>query len=263
MKGLLQNKTILILGGTGGMGFAAAQAMLDQGARVLVTGRDQSDVEVINSQGHSSLYAISQDATIPGNAELAIEECNLRFGQIHGMFHVAGSSGRAFGDGPLHEMSDEGWDKTLDINLKAIMMSNRAIIRYWMGLNTQGSILNIGSILGVSPSPKYFYTHAYAAAKAGVIGFSKAIASYYASYNIRVNVLVPSLINTPMSQRAMNNDEIMHFIKTKQPLDGGRVGAPEDCSGAALYFMSDQSRFTTGQVLCIDGGWSISDGQIN
>ena len=100
-----------------------------------------------------------------------------------------------YGDGPLHEMSDEGWDQTLLMNLKSIMMTNRAMVRYWMEKNCSGSILNIGSILGISPSPKYFYTHAYAASKAGVIGFSKAVASYYASYNIRVNVLVPSLIN--------------------------------------------------------------------
>lgn len=263
MAAQLKDKVVLILGGTGGMGLAAAELMVAEGAKVFVTGRDINDVSIINARNNASLLAIDQDATIPGNAELAIEACEKAFGTITGMYHVAGGSGRSFGDGPLHEMSDDGWDKTLGMNLDAIMRSNRAIIKYWIKHGTSGSILNIGSILGQYPSATYFYTHAYAAAKAGVIGFSRAVAAYYASYNIRVNVLVPALINTPMSQRAMNNEDIMHFIKTKQPLDGGRVGLPDDCSGAALYFMSDFSRFTTGQVLCIDGGWGISDGQIN
>lgn len=261
MTKLLEGKVILIFGGTGGMGWEAAALMLEHGAKILVTGREAADVDKINDYLNPSVYAIVQDATVRGSAEKAIETCNSKFGTIDGMYHVAGASGRAYGDGPLHEMTDEGWDQTLLMNLKSIMMTNRAMVRYWMEKKWSGSILNIGSILGISPSPKYFYTHAYAASKAGVIGFSKAIASYYAAYNIRVNVLVPSLINTPMSQRSMKNDEIMHFIKTKQPLDGGRVGMPNDCSGAALYFMSDLSRFTTGQALCIDGGWSISDGQ--
>jgi NAD(P)-dependent dehydrogenase (short-subunit alcohol dehydrogenase family) len=262
MANQLENKVILILGGTGGMGLAATDLMLEEGAHLLVTGRGEAEVDNLNQRANPHLYAITQDASAPGNIEIAIEECHRRFGLIHGIYHVAGGSGRAYGDGPLHELSDEGWDQTMHMNLDAIMRSNRAIIRYWISHQTGGSILNIGSILGSYPSPKYFYTHAYAAAKSGVIGFSKSLASYYAPYNIRVNVLVPSLINTPMSQRAMTNEGIMQFIKTKQPLDGGRAGRPDDCSGAALYFMSDLSRFTTGQVLAIDGGWSISDGQI-
>jgi NAD(P)-dependent dehydrogenase (short-subunit alcohol dehydrogenase family) len=115
----------------------------------------------------------------------------------------------------------------------------------------------------MSPSPKYFSTHAYAAAKSAVIGFVKTCASYYASRNIRFNLLVPALVDTPMSKRAMGNDEIMRFIETKQPLDGGRVGVPEDLDQAAVFFMSDQSKFATGQVLAVDGGWSVSEGQIN
>ena len=116
-------------------------------------------------------------------------------------------------------------------------------------------------MLGQSPSPKYFTTHAYAAAKSAVIGFSKSIAAYYAQYNIRINVLLPALIETPMAQRAANDTTIMNFIKTKQPLDGGRIGRPEDLDGLAIYFMSDHSKFTTGQVIAVDGGWEISEGQ--
>jgi NAD(P)-dependent dehydrogenase (short-subunit alcohol dehydrogenase family) len=185
-----------------------------------------------------------------------------RFGSFDGLYHVAGGSGRKMGDGPLHELTLEGWNQTIELNLTSMMLSNQAAVRQFLSTNTKGTILNLGSILGHSPSPHYFATHAYAAAKSATIGFSKSIASYYAKNNIRVNVLVPALVETPMSQRAAEDENIQSFIKTKQPLEGGRIGQPTDLDGLAVYFMSDLSAFTTGQVIAVDGGWSISEGQI-
>ena len=141
------------------------------------------------------------------------------------------------------------------------MLSNQAAIRKFRELGKAGTILNMSSVLAISPSPKYFVTHAYAAAKSAVIGFTKSIAAYYAFDNIRINVLASALVETPMSERASKNETILEFIKTKQPLDGGRNGRPEDLDGAAIYFMSDASTFTTGQTLYVDGGWDVSEGQ--
>lgn len=73
--------------------------------------------------------------------------------------------------------------------------------------------------------------------------------------------MAPALVETPMAQRAANDEAILSYINTKQPLDGGRIGQPQDLDGLAVYFMSDQSKFTTGQVIAVDGGWSISEGQ--
>ncbi len=165
------------------------------------------------------------------------------------------------GDGPLHELTLDGWNKTLELNLTSLMLSNQAAVKKFLELNKGGTILNMSSVLGYSPSPHYFSTHAYAAAKAAVIGFTKSIAAYYAKNNIRVNVIAPALVETPMAQRAANDETIISFIKTKQPLDGGRIGMPEDLDGLAIYFMSEQSKFTTGQVIAVDGGWSVSEGQ--
>jgi NAD(P)-dependent dehydrogenase (short-subunit alcohol dehydrogenase family) len=141
------------------------------------------------------------------------------------------------------------------------MLSNQAAVRKFLELKHGGTILNMGSVLGYSPSPKYFSTHAYAAAKAAIIGFSKSVAAYYAKNNIRINVIAPALVETPMAQRAANDEVILSFIKTKQPVDGGRIGQPQDTDGLAVYFMSDASVFTTGQVIAVDGGWGISEGQ--
>jgi short-subunit dehydrogenase len=116
-------------------------------------------------------------------------------------------------------------------------------------------------VLGSSPSPKFFATHAYATAKAGVVGLSRAAAARYAADGIRVNVLAPGLVATPMSKRAQADEAILGFIRTKQPLDGGRIGVPEDLDAAVVWLLSDASRFVTGQVIAIDGGWEVSEGR--
>jgi NAD(P)-dependent dehydrogenase (short-subunit alcohol dehydrogenase family) len=215
--------------------------------------------DLLNQKG----VALAGDAGEESTAGHAIQTCMETFGAFHGLYHVAGGSGRKYGDGPLHELTREGWNKTLDLNLTSLMLSNRAAVNAFLKQQSGGVILNMGSVLGYSPSPKYFSTHAYAAAKAAIIGFSKSIAAYYAKDNIRVNVVAPALVETPMAQRAVNDESIQSFIKTKQLLDGGRIGIPSDLDGAAVYFMSDQSRFTTGQVLGVDGGWEVSEGQFS
>jgi NAD(P)-dependent dehydrogenase (short-subunit alcohol dehydrogenase family) len=257
----LKKKNIIVMGGTSGLGLASAKAFISHGASVVVVGRSEHTCRVAASELGPKAEVISGDASVPETVQQAIAAFTSRNERIHGLFHVAGGSGRKFGDGPLHELTLDGWNETLRLNLTSVILSNQAIIQYFLKMNMAGSILNMSSVLGYSPSPKYFSTHAYAASKAAIIGFSQSIAAYYASSNIRVNVLAPSLFVTPMSERAATDEKIMQFIKTKQPLDGGRAGHPEDIAGAASFFMSDSSSFTTGQVLSVDGGWHLSEGQ--
>jgi NAD(P)-dependent dehydrogenase (short-subunit alcohol dehydrogenase family) len=258
---LLEDKKIVVTGGTTGIGLSAAKAFIAEGAKVIVVGRNKDSVEQAGNELGKDAYAISADAIHPGTTVKAIGLCLQKFNGFDGLYHVAGGSGRKMGDGPLHELTLEGWNKTLELNLTSLMLSNQAAIKKFLELKKAGTILNMGSVLGFSPSPKYFSTHAYAAAKAAIIGFSKSIAAYYAKDNIRVNVIAPALVETPMAKRASNDEDILSFIKTKQPLEGGRIGKPEDTDGLAVYFMSDQSKFTTGQVIAVDGGWCISEGQ--
>jgi NAD(P)-dependent dehydrogenase (short-subunit alcohol dehydrogenase family) len=260
---LLAGKNIVIIGGTTGLGLSAAKAFLENGANVLVVGRSkESATEAEKELGKSALVFIG-DAVKKETAINAIDNCVKEFGGFDGLYHVAGGSGRKYGDGPLHELTLEGWNATLELNLTSLMLSNQAALKRFLETKKAGTILNMGSVLGYSPSPKYFTTHAYAAAKSAVIGFTKSIAAYYAKDNIRINVIAPALVETPMAQRAANDEEIISFIKTKQPLDGGRIGRPQDLDGMAVYFMSDQSKFTTGQVISVDGGWAITEGQWN
>ena len=261
MQAPLDGKSLVIIGGTTGLGFSAARAFVGAGARVVVVGRNPATCEVAQDVLGKEAHALVGDACDPRTASRAIAAAADSFGGFHGIYHVAGGSGRQFGDGPLHEMTDDGWQATLELNLTSVMLSNRAAVRQFLAQGTGGTILNMGSVLGAHPSPRYFATHAYATAKAAIVGLTRAIASFYAAQNIRANVLAPALVETPMAARAAADEKIRAFIKTKQPLETGRIGAPADLDGAAVYFMSDGSKFCTGQVLSVDGGWSVSEGQ--
>lgn len=257
----LTNKNLVIIGGTTGLGLSSAKAFVESGANVIVVGRNEESAAEAKRLLGSNAEAIVGDAVLPSTAISAIELCIGKFGSFDGLYHVAGGSGRKMGDGPLHELTLEGWNKTLELNLTSLMLSNQAAVQQFLKQGTGGTILNMGSVLGYSPSAQYFSTHAYAAAKSAINGFAKSIAAYYAKYNIRVNVIAPALVETPMAQRAAEDETILSFIKTKQPLDGGRIGQPSDLDGLAVYFMSDLSKFTTGQVVAVDGGWTVSEGQ--
>jgi NAD(P)-dependent dehydrogenase (short-subunit alcohol dehydrogenase family) len=258
----LEGKVIVVVGGTTGLGQSAARAIITAGGRVVIVGRNQESARLATESLGDDAAALVADATDPGTADLAIELALVNYGGFHGLYHVAGGSGRKAGDGPLHEVSNTGWEYTIRLNLTSMMMSNRAAVRGFIKQGGGGAILNMGSVLGFSPSPRYFATFAYSAAKAGIVGMTKSAAAYYAAQNIRFNVVAPALVETPMAQRAAEDEEILAFIGTKQPLDGGRIGRPEDLDAAVVYLLSDQSRFVTGQVLCVDGGWCVSEGQI-
>jgi NAD(P)-dependent dehydrogenase (short-subunit alcohol dehydrogenase family) len=211
----------------------------------------------------SSVRTVCGDATHPDTAEAAVALAASAFGRLDGLYHVAGGSGRRHGDGPLHALTDDGWDFTLRLNLSSVVYSNRAATRQFLAQASPGSIVNCGSVLGFAPSTPHFATHAYAAAKAGLIGLTRSAAAEYAPRNIRFNVVAPGLVATPMSQRAQADKTIQQFIRTKQPLDGGRMGVPGDVDGAVLWLLSVESAFVTGQVIAVDGGWSVSEGQLS
>ena len=259
----LEQKVIVIIGGTTGLGLSAAHAILAAGAEgVVITGRNKESATSALAALGEKAAAITGDVTSPDHADQAITAAISRFGGFHGFYHVAGGSGRRMGDGPLHEITDDGVPATLALNLNSIIYSNRAAVRQFLKQGGGGSILNMGSVLGWSPSPKFFSTHVYAAAKSAITGFTKSIAAYYAADGIRANVLAPALVETPMAKRAAGDEEILSFIRTKQPLEGGRIGTPADLDAAAVYFLSPGSAFTTGQILAVDGGWSVSEGQL-
>ncbi|CAN5405521.1 SDR family NAD(P)-dependent oxidoreductase [soil metagenome] len=257
---------IVIIGGTTGLGLSAARALVAGGASVVIVGRsaDSMDRAVDTLAAPERVRGARGDATDPSTADTAVALAVSEFGALDALYHVAGGSGRSRGDGPLHELSDNGLAYTLDLNLRSLVFSNRAAVRQFRCQDPAGrggAILNMGSVLGHSPSPAFFGSHAYAACKSAAVGFTRSVAAYYAKDNIRANVIAPALVETPMSERASNDLAIQSFIRSKQPLQGGRNGWASDLDAAALLLLSPAGAWITGQVLSVDGGWSVTEGQ--
>jgi NAD(P)-dependent dehydrogenase (short-subunit alcohol dehydrogenase family) len=252
---------------TGSTGIAAASAerFAAEGASVFITSRNEEHcreladrIEVAGGTAHFAAADLTED----DQARDAVEACVAAFGRIDGFFSVAGGSGRRFGDGPIHEETAEAWDATLALNLRTQALACREVVRVMRAQEpnesgTRGSILLMGSVTVTDPVPELFGTHAYAAAKGAITALMTAMAATYLADRIRVNAVAPSLTRTPMAKRAADDGAILAFARRKQPL-AGEMLEPDEVAQAALYFLSDESRTVTGQLLKIDGGWSVS-----
>jgi NAD(P)-dependent dehydrogenase (short-subunit alcohol dehydrogenase family) len=267
-SGRLEGRACLIVGGTGGIGLASARRFLEEGARVVVSGlADERGPEAaarLSTVGPA--WFVAGNVLEPDSVEAMFREAIAHLGgRLDVLFHVAGISGRRFGDAALAECSLEGWDAVINLNMRGTFLSNRAAVRQMrvQGVDEQGlrgTVLNVGSVLARAPSPRLFGTYAYAASKGAVETMTRAAAAAYAPERIRFNLLAPALVNTPMAARAVSDPAIHGYLATKQPIAAG-PGTADDCAEAALYLCEPASRFVTGAVLAVDGGWSLSEGQ--
>ncbi|MEO8437574.1 MAG: SDR family oxidoreductase, partial [Chloroflexota bacterium] len=199
----LRERVILITGSTG-MAAAAAVRCAAEGASVFVVSRSAEHARDLAARLEAASAAVgwfAADLAVDGQADSAIAAAVAQFGRIDGCFAIAGGSGRRFGDGPIHELTAQGWDKTLELNLKSQALTCRAVVRQMLAQlpnssGTRGSILLMGSVTSTDPSPEMFATHAYAAAKGATTALMTAMAATYVNERIRVNVVAPSLTDT-------------------------------------------------------------------
>jgi NAD(P)-dependent dehydrogenase (short-subunit alcohol dehydrogenase family) len=263
-NGRLADRGVIVTGASG-IAAAAARLFAAEGARVAIVSRTQERcVELVTSieaEGGRATYAIA-DLAHEDEAAAAMETARRALGRIDGLFNVAGGSGRPFGDAPLHELTADAWDRTLALNARSHVLATAPVLRAMLEQErdadgARGSIVNTASILALRPVPRLFPTHAYAAAKGALIALTTASASYYAKEGIRVNIIVPALTHSRMSERAASDPATVEFSRARQPLSGGFVAA-EDVAAAALYLVSRESRAVTGQQLTVDGGWSVT-----
>jgi len=251
----VEGKAILITGSTG-IAEATALRAAQAGARVFIVSRTPENAEALAKKTGGRCF--TADLVAPGAAERAVAAC----GPIDALFNVAGISGRKYGDGPVHECTEEGWDATLDANVKSMFLMCRAALNRMLqqpvaANGLRGTILNMASVLGFAPQAGHFATHAYAASKGAILAMSKSMAAYYAPKKIRVNVIAPALIRTSMSARAQNDPAILALMKTKQPLAEDLIDA-DDVARAALFLLGDDSRMITADTLTVDAGWCVS-----
>lgn len=202
------------------------------------------------------------DLTDPDAASAIVAACGKRFGRIDALFNVAGASGRPFGDGPVHECTEPGWQMTLDLNATTQYRMCREVVNRMLcqeidGAGLRGTILNMSSILALHPDARHFNNIAYVASKGAVLAMTRAMAACYASQHIRVNAVAPGLVRTAMSARATDDPEILEYMHRRQPLLSNAIEA-DDVAAVCAHLLSDTSKAMTGQVIQIDGGWSIA-----
>lgn len=248
-------QTLLI---TGSSGIAAATARLasSRAIQVFIVGNREAECKALCEQIPGSAYAVA-DVADHRAVQQAVAACFEQCGKIDAVFNVAGISGRSLGDGPLHECTPEAWQALMNIHAAGTFHVCREVLRHWMSASRKGTILNTGSVLARFPEREFFATHAYAASKGAVESLSLAAAAYYAPHGIRINVLAPGLVRTPMSARAQSDEKIRSYIAHKQPLKGDFVGA-EEIARIALFLLSDDSIPITGEVIRADAGWAVT-----
>lgn len=252
MPDSLAGKTTLITGASG-IGAATARLFVQRGAKVMVLDKNGGNLEALKTE-LPQIQIFQADLLEPGAAARAVANAVSQLGGLDILVNIAGISGRRFGDGPVHQATDEGWDRVMDTNARTTFQMCRAALGPMMAQKS-GAIVNIASVLAYSPAAEFFATHAYAACNGARIALTQSMAAYYAPYGIRVNAVAPGLIATPMSQRAQTDEQILEYLRGRQPLTG-KPGTPEDVAEAIAYLAT--APFVTGIVLEVAGGWSVA-----
>jgi NAD(P)-dependent dehydrogenase (short-subunit alcohol dehydrogenase family) len=247
---------VLLITGSSGIAAAAAKLAAHRGHTVFLIGKHAPECESLSSELKGSAFFVA-DVGDEGGVKNATQSCLSRFGRIDAVFNVAGMSGRSLGDGPLHECSNTAWHTLIDTHAGGTFYVCREVIQDWVARKQPGVILNTSSVLARHPESKFFATHAYAASKGAIESLTLAAASYYAPHKIRLNVLAPSLVRTPMSARATKDPAILEFMKQKQPLKAGLI-EPDEIARIACFLLSEDSFPMTGEVVRADAGWAVT-----
>jgi NAD(P)-dependent dehydrogenase (short-subunit alcohol dehydrogenase family) len=246
----LQGKVGLVTGGTSGIGRDAAVLFAKAGAKVVVAGRREAEgketVEMVCGVGGEGLF-VKADVAEAADVQALVEKTVKKFGRLDVAFNNAGIEGNWT---PITEQKEEDWDRVIDINLKGVWLCLKHEIRQMRKQGGGGAIVNMASIAGLMGAAG---AATYCASKHGVMGLTKAAALENAASGIRVNVVCPAVIETPMAERIFGEPEVNRRTLAMHPL--GRFGKPIEIAEAVLWMCSEQASFMTGQSLVLDGGF--------
>ena len=244
----LSGKVALITGGSRGIGFATAKIMSENGATVVITGKDserlaKSVLKIPNSIG------IVADIRKTDEVKNVVSKTIEKFGKLDILVNNAGIFPKIK---QLHEIGEDEWNEVLDVNLTGQFRFTKEAIPHLQ--KTSGSIINISSDAGLK-AYQGFNADAYSATKAALIILTKCWALEYAKYKIRVNCICPGVVDTDMTKPFLKTQQDKDFMNNEHPI--GRIGKPEEIAKAIMYFVSDDASWTTGAVLAVDGGESL------
>lgn len=243
----LQNKTAIVTGASSGIGLGIAKLFLQEGANVIFSDiNEEMGNKIVSELGEKATF---QKCDVSNSEEVykLVEDTVEKYGKLDIMVNNAGIAIL----GGILECTDEDWRKVIDINLSGVFYGTSAAAKAMKATQTKGSIINMTSILGIVG---FTGTVAYCAAKGGVSNLTRASAQDLAQSEIRVNAIAPGFIQTSMTKDILADEAFNNIVISNTPL--GHVGDTDDIAQAALYLASGDSKYVTGVILPVDGGWT-------
>lgn len=252
----LKGKVAIVTGGGRGIGKAIAKRYSEAGAGVVIASRKmenlQTTADEINALGGGKVVPVACHVGKAEDLENLVKETEKQLGPVD---ILVNNSATNIGQGPSLDVTDDMVDKMVDVNVKSALRLIRLTVPKMIQRKSGGSIINIVSIAGLRPQ---FQGLLYSFTKAGLIMMTKSWAQEFGVHNVRVNAIAPGLIKTDFSSFFHENPDRVKAVERSQPLP--RIGDTREISGAALYLASDESSFTTGEIMVIDGGAMIGRG---
>jgi NAD(P)-dependent dehydrogenase (short-subunit alcohol dehydrogenase family) len=242
----LSNKVAIITGGGSGIGKAMAMAFVREGAKVVIAGRDGKKLELAAAEIAGECLAVSADISSAKGTEKLMGVALGKFRRID----ILVNNAAVLLPGTAESISEEDFDQTFNINVRGLWLMSRRVLPH-MRTAGGGSIVNIGSVLSMVGARNRV---AYAASKGAVVAMTRAMALDHAGENIRVNCICPGIVETEMVAKFSTDENARKQRVALHPM--GRFGQPQDIASAAVFLASDESGWTTGSVLTIDGGYS-------
>ena len=247
----LTGKVAIVTGASSGLGVEFAMTLAKAGANVAILARRSEKLAEIQKQIKAlgaNCMAVKCDMLNTDDIKKAVSEIKKEFGRIDILVNNAGVATA----GPSQDHSNEEWERVINTNLTSVFYMSREVGKVMVKQN-YGRIINLGSIHSRVAMPGLPIA-AYSASKGGILMLTRALAAEWAPYGITVNAIGPSYFPSEMTAGVMSDAKFLKAIESLCPM--GRPGKPEELDGALLYFASDASSFTTGQLLNIDGGWT-------
>jgi NAD(P)-dependent dehydrogenase (short-subunit alcohol dehydrogenase family) len=250
MAGRLDRKVALVTGAASGIGAHCALRFAQEGARVagldLKKPVDPAAWAAVEAAAPDALFLDGVDVRDEARVASAVRAAVERFRRVDVLVNAAGVEGV----GPAHELSEESWDRTVDINLKGSYLVAKHVLPSMLAQKS-GSVIHVASVEGLEGMAG---SMSYNASKGGVVLMTKSMALDYGPLGIRVNCLCPGLILTPLTEMVQQAKPVLEQMVSWHAL--GRAGRPEEVASAALFLASDDASFVTGHALVVDGGWT-------
>jgi NAD(P)-dependent dehydrogenase (short-subunit alcohol dehydrogenase family) len=249
----LQGKVAIVTGASRGIGAAIATHMAEEGAKVVLVSRKLDGLEAVASEIRKTggeAIPIACHVGHRNQREEMLDQALHSFGQVDILVNNAATNPHF---GPMLTIDEGAWDKTFEVNVKGYFGMIQLVAGHLQQRGAKGSIVNVASVVGLMAAPMQ---GVYAMTKSAVISMTKTLAMELGGSGIRVNAIAPGLVETKFAQVLVDNDEIRSSIVNRTAV--GRVGQPRDIAGGAVFLASDEADYVTGDVMVIDGGWTLA-----